>query len=88
MSIETFTVRPLTEAEKCKREADNKNVTRRRRVRKSCGKCWLCGFGTCDSGRWANHLDKHRREDWRPRPVSIPKRPAALVFAEWQQQDV
>lgn len=48
--------------------------------------CWLCGT-RMSIHKYADHMQKHRDENWVPRPVNIPNRDAILVFAEWQQQD-
>ncbi len=53
--------------------------------RKNYATCWLCGYRTAQLGKYADHVERHRKENWIPRPVATSKN-RTLVFAEWQQE--
>lgn len=51
---------------------------------KSCV-CWLCN-AHISIRKYADHVQRHREENWIPRNSKSSKS-RAEVFAEWQQQD-
>ena len=85
MSLDTFKVRPLTKQEKKRYKEHRERFPYNNQKPKLAGPCWLCGY-KCAISKWSAHLERHRKEGWKPHD-SKAHRPAAVVFAEWQQQD-
>jgi hypothetical protein len=83
MSEQTFSIRPMTAMEI---ETPNAHSEKMRLKSHPCNSCWLCG-AKLSIRKYADHVEKHRREGWKPRLHAMAKLNPVLVFAEWQQRD-
>lgn len=80
MSIETFHVTPpAADAEDRYGELYPGSKPKR------AGPCWLCGARTHIS-KWGDHVERHRREGWKPRAV-VTSKDRMAVFAACRQQE-
>lgn len=80
MSEATFSVTPPKEPMSAEDLTIYRNNSRR------CNPCWLCGVSTTID-KYAEHVERHRRNGWKPKESKGAKRIPAQVFAEWQASD-